>query len=151
MAGEFATSLLDEFHIGVLGETGVVSPLTKIAKYKKIVDRRTGASLAIRLHQFNDANECVPCHILFVAESATPESVAIVMQQFAELPVLVVGETPGFARAVGDAEFQLVDGEIRFELNLDHASNKNLKLDAKLLKAANSILKVQQSGAVTQN
>lgn len=140
-----------EFHIGVLGESGVIAPLQKIAKFKKIVDRRTGNSLPIKLREFANLSECQPCQILFVAESVAPDVVAAVLTQYADLPVLIVGETTGFARAKGNAEFLLVSGGVRFDLNLDATSQKQLKLDAKLLKAANSIVQTQTASSVTQN
>jgi hypothetical protein len=64
--------------------------------------------------------------------------------------VLLVGESPDFATSGGTAVFRLVDGGVRFDLNLDQANLKKLKLDAKLLKAANQIVSDRADNSVTQ-
>lgn len=139
----------EEFHFGVLGDSGVLAPLQKIAKFKKISNRRTGRAQRIKLHHFATPEECLPCQILFVSESVSPEAVAAVLKKFSDVPVFVVGETAGFAQADGNAEFLLVAGGVRFDLNLNTAGPKQLKLDAKLLKAANSIVQNRPADSVT--
>ena len=141
----------DAFHIGILGESGVVVPLEKLARFKKVADKRTGTQRNINLSRFRAVSECRPCHILFVAEAIDAEQIAEVLQRFESAPVLIVGETGNFAAAGGDAEFLLVNGGVRFDLNLYQTNRKRLKLDAKLLKAANQIVDETAATSVSQN
>lgn len=140
----------NRFHIGVVGESDIVVPLQKIAKFKKIQDRRSGAAKPIRLHQFASADAFTRCHILFVSESTPQETVAAIIRKTRTLPVLIVGETIDFAKLSGTAEFRLVNGGVRFDLNLGAANERQLQLDAKLLKAANSIVDRETAGSLTQ-
>lgn len=139
------------FHIGVLGETGVMTPLQKIARFKKVVNKRTGAKLSIQLTQYTTLEECRPCHILFVAENVDLALARQLRNRFDSQPVLIVGETISFATQGGTAEFLLINGGVQFALNIEQTNAKNLKLDAKLLKAANRIIDQSAIKPVSQN
>ncbi len=140
----------DALHIGVVGESRVMAPLRKIAKFRKVANKRTGVHQPIVLSQFQSVEECRPCHILFVAESIDAKQINEIQQRFKTQPVLIVGETANFATAGGGAAFLLVEGGIRFDLNLDQTNAKRLKLDAKLLKAANHIVHKSAINSVSQ-
>lgn len=139
------------FRIGVLGKSGIIKPLQKLAKFRKVVDKRTGVQRKIELSQFSTLEECRPCHILFVAENVVPQGAELLRQRFEFQPVLIVGETTSFATRGGTAEFLLLNGGVQFDLNLQETKAKKLKLDAKLLKAANRIIDQSVVKSVSQN
>lgn len=135
----FKDARAKEFRIGVLGESGIVGTLKKLAKRKTIRDRRTGVKMPLRILQFKSLKDYQDCQILVVPRSTSLEQRQAVTRKFSRKPVLLVGETTGFAQAEGTAGFLLMNGGIRFDLNVADAKRKGLSLDAKLLKAANRV------------
>jgi YfiR/HmsC-like len=75
------------------------------------------------------------CHILFVSstESAKAKELATRLEG---LPILLVGETPGFARQGGTINFTIKDNTVGFEVNVNAAKRSRLNISAKLLKLA---------------
>ena len=61
------------------------------------------------------------------------------------LPILLVGENSGFARAGGVVNFYISNGRVRFELNSKAAQARRLKLDAKLLSLGTEIRNTNSS------
>ena len=56
------------------------------------------------------------------------------------LPILTVGEADRFAEDGGAIGFCTEDNKIRFEVNLDAAGKAGLKISAKLLALAKTVL-----------
>ncbi len=118
------------FVIGVLGSSPVESTLREIAATKTINGRR------IAIERFNSAAAVRPCQILFVAGEVSPSEQQAAIQRLGDAPVLVVGESAGFAQRGAAVNFFIEANKIRFEINVDAARQRELKISAKLLALA---------------
>ena len=75
------------------------------------------------------------CQIVFVAASERRHFSAI-LSRVKKCGVLTVGEADGFTAAGGVINFKLVDGRVRFEINLAEAQQRELRISSKLLSLA---------------
>lgn len=55
-------------------------------------------------------------------------------------PVLTVADMPGFARAGGILDLTTIDDRLRFDVNTTAAERAGLKLSAKLLRLAATVI-----------
>ncbi len=112
--------------IGVLGKNPFGGLLDQISQ-KKLEGR------PIAVLRLSSMAEYKPCHILFVAASATAEdkSKALKLAQYA--PILLVGEEAGFAEQGGTINFVVEENKVRFQINPDAAKRSQLKISSKLL------------------
>jgi hypothetical protein len=117
----------DVFTIGVLGGDPFGGALDRVAKIKQLAGKRI---VILRLETLDQYR---PCHILFVPRTASAEEQAAAIERLGCQPVVLAGETPGFAERGGTLNFILVDGAVRFEINSDTAKRQGLSIDAKLL------------------
>ncbi len=115
------------FVIGTYGGNPFGDALERIAKQKTINGR------AIEFRQISRPADCTACHILFVPRSVSPETESQLFEQAAGKPVLLVGESPGFATRGGIINFYHSGSNVRFELNPDKSLENQLSLNAKLL------------------
>jgi hypothetical protein len=129
--------------IGILG----TDPFGTIID-KTVQDKRVGArGFAVkRLKWGADLKELKECKILFVGSSEKTHLDELV-QMVKGLPILTVGETPGFAEHGGVIRFVLEDNRVRFEVNVDAARQADLTISSRLLTLARII---QQSTADTR-
>jgi hypothetical protein len=72
------------------------------------------------------------CHILFVSKSEASR-VPGVLKACEGRPVLIVGETEGFAESGGVINFFIKDNRVRMEINTGEAQKKSLKISSQLL------------------
>lgn len=75
------------------------------------------------------------CHVLFVS-AASGERGDMALKALSGLPVLTVGEQPGFAQRDGMIELHVVDNRMRFDVNLAMVQRTGLKLSSQMLKLA---------------
>ena len=120
-----------EFRICVLGSDPFGSTLnparTKDIDGKKIViERKPGVDFISS------------CQILFVGNSEAGNLTKI-LEKLGSNPVLTVSDISGFSRKGGVVEFTENEGKIRFKINSKLASQKNLKISAKLLELAEEV------------
>jgi len=80
------------------------------------------------------------CHILFVPSSERKRfrSIAGSLEGSA---ILTIGEIQGFPTDGGVINFRLEDGRVRFEINLDAAGRKHLRISSRLLGLAQAVMK----------
>lgn len=121
------------FVIGVLGSDPFGGVLDEIAHTKK------ASELPIVIRRFPSLADYSPCHILFVPSNTSPGQRAEVIKRMRSSPVLLVGETSGFAAQGGTVNFYREDNKIRFEINLEAAKRQQLKISSKLLNLAKII------------
>lgn len=113
--------------IGTLGGNPFGDALQQIAQKKKL----NGRTIVVR--QIATAEESGSCHIVFVTRSVSDEEEKALFEFATGKPVLLVGETPGFASRGGVINFYHSGGNVKFELNPDKSLENKLSLNAKLL------------------
>ena len=84
------------FVIGTFGGNPFGDALERIAQKKTLNGR------AIVVRQIEKPEECVECHIVFVTRRVASDVEAQLFQQATGKPVLLVGESPGFAARWSD-------------------------------------------------
>ena len=103
-----------------------------------LADLVTGETLGSRplvAREVEGAGAIDTCHVLFVS---TPERRARseLLARAAMLPMLTVGEHPDFLDEGGVVNLRLVDGRVRFEINLAAADRSGVRLSSQLLRLA---------------
>jgi hypothetical protein len=104
---------------------------------RTVAGRRVG-SQPIRVQRLRRAAEIEPCTLLFVT-AAESERLAEVLGALRGRPVLVVGESPGFARRGGAIGFHVDGKRVRFETNRQAAAAAGLTLSSRLLALASAV------------
>lgn len=97
-------------------------------------DRKAGTR-AIRIVRCSRLADLGRVHLLFVAASEK-EQWAALLKTMKDKPVLVVGDTEGFAKAGAAINLYLEEGKVRFEINPEAATRHGITLSSKLLKLA---------------
>ncbi len=129
--------------IGILGTDPFGSLIDRIVENKKIGAR---GFVVKRLKWGTDLKDLKECKILFVGASEKAHLDDLV-QIVKSLPILTVGETPGFAERGGVIRFVLEDNRVRFEINVEAARQADLTISSRLLTLAKII---QQAPADTR-
>ena len=80
------------------------------------------------------------CQVLFISGSGDKKHVEEMLANTGTLPILTVGEGDRFVENGGAIGFCTEDNKIRFEVNLDAAGKAGLKISAKLLALAKTVL-----------
>ena len=121
--------------IGILGTDPFGAIIDQIVQEKKIGGR---GFVVRRLKWGTDLKDLKECKILFVGAS---ERVHIdeLVQIVKGLPILTVGETPGFAERGGMIRLVLEDNKVRFEVNVEAARQAGLTISSRLLTLARII------------
>ena len=115
--------------IGVLGDSPCVPALERLIKDRKV----NGRTIVVR--RIASAAEAKVTQLLFVG-SAQEAQFAGLEPAIESLPVLTVGESPGFETLGGAIDFVPQGDKIRFEINIDAAEHAGLKISAQLQKLA---------------
>jgi YfiR/HmsC-like len=131
--------------IGVLGTDPFGNVLDRLVQDKKIGQR----GFVVRRYKWGkdlkDLKDLRDCKILFVSVSEKAHTDEII-QLVKWLPILTVGETPGFAERGGVIRFTLEDNRVRFEVNVDAAHQADLNISSRLLTLAKIIPQTASSG-----
>lgn len=93
----------------------------------------------IRVLHFKKAGESQGCQILFLG-IADKKLVSATLAKLNGSPVLTVGESINFAQGGGMIGFLLEDNKVRFEINLEAAERAKLKISARLLALAKTVI-----------
>ena len=129
--------------IGILGTDPFGTIIDKIVQDKKVGTR---GFVVKRLKWGADLKELRECKILFIGASERAHMDELV-QMLRGLPILTVGETPGFAERGGVIRFVLEDDRVRVEVNVLAARQADLTISSRLLTLARII---QQSAGDTR-
>lgn len=131
--------------IGVLGTDPFGSVLDRLVQDKKIGQR----GFVVRRYKWGkdlkDLKDLRDCKILFVSTSEKAHADEII-QLVKWLPILTVGETPGFAEHGGVIRFTVEDNRVRFEVNVDAAHQADLNISSRLLTLAKIIPQTAATG-----
>ena len=122
--------------IAVLGEDHFGATLDRVLQGKKVNGRsfvvkrlKTIAELLKSVAELKD------CQILFVSSSEMAH-LSEAIQLVRGIPVLTIGDTPGFANRGGIINLILEDNKVRFEVNVDAAKQADLNISSRLLALA---------------
>jgi hypothetical protein len=121
--------------IGVIGVDPFGSLIDRIVEDKKIGSH---GFVVKRFKWGKDLKELKDCKILFISPSERAH-IDEILQQVKGLPILTVGETPGFAERGGMIRFTLEDNRVRFEVNVEAARQADLNISSRLLTLAKII------------
>jgi hypothetical protein len=100
---------------------------------------KTIGARPLRVQHFKVPREVQSCQVLFVAVGEN-KLLAETMATVSGRPVLTVGETEHFAADGGVIGFVVEANKIRFEINLEAAEKANLKISARLLALAKTVI-----------
>ena len=133
--------------IGVIGVDPFGSLIDRIVEDKKIGSR---GFVVKRFRWGKDLKDLKDCKILFVSASERAH-IDEILQLVKGLPILTVGETPGFAERGGIIRFTLEDNRVRFEVNVEAARHADLNISSRLLTLAKIISPSAPSATNTRN
>jgi hypothetical protein len=118
--------------IGILGTDPFGATLDRVLENKKL----DGRNLVIkRLKWSKELKDLKDCNILFVS-SSEKEHIAEVVNIVKLMPILTIGETPGFASRGVIINLILEGNKVRFEVNIEAAKQANLNISSRLLALA---------------
>jgi hypothetical protein len=118
--------------IGILGTDPFGGIIDRILADKKVDARRFVIKRLKWGMEFKD------CDILFVGASEAAH-LEEVIRAVKGLPILTIGETPGFAKRGCIINLIVEDNKVRFEVNLDAAKQADLNVSSRLLALAKII------------
>lgn len=96
----------------------------------KTIDNKTVTVRRIALPQ-----DAASCQMLFVSGSESPQLDPI-MAQVQGVPLLTIGDTPGFAQRGVMINFYIDGSKVHFEANIDAIQRGNINVSSQLLKLA---------------
>ena len=118
--------------IGILGTDPFGTTIDRVVENKKL----DGRNLVVkRMKWGKDLKDLKDCNILFVS-SSEKEHIPDLVNMLKWLPILTIGETPGFATHGGIINLTLQDNKVRFEVNIEAAKQANLNISSRLLALA---------------
>ena len=129
--------------IGILGEDPFGPVLDRVLAGKRVNGR---VFLVKRLKSVVDLKEC---HILFVSSSEIAH-LADAIHLVKGMPILTIGEIPGFAKRGGIINLVLEDNKVHFEVNVDAAKEADLTISSRLLALARIVQDPVADGKKTQ-
>jgi hypothetical protein len=118
--------------IGILGTDPFGATIDRVIENKKL----DGRSVVIkRLKWSKELKDLKDCNILFIG-SSEKDHLSEVINTVKWLPILTIGETPGFATRGGIINLTLEGNKVRFEVNVEAAKQANLNISSRLLALA---------------
>ena len=117
------------FVVGILGEDPFGAALEEAFRGKTLHHRR------IVVRRSSELGDLTPCHLLFISKSER-ERASRILDALKGMPVLKVGDFPGFATLGGCINFTVEGKKVRFEINPEAPKRANLKVSSKLLRLA---------------
>ena len=125
--------------IVILGEDHFGTTLDRALDGKKVNARSFVIKRAKSISELQRAlGTQKDCQILYVSSSEMPH-LSDAIQMLKGVPVLTIGETPGFARNGGIINLILEDNKVRFEVNVAAAKAADLNISSRLLALARII------------
>lgn len=115
--------------IGILGTDPFGPTIDRVLASKKVNDH------GFVIKRIKSAADAKDCHILFISASETSH-IGDDIRIAKSMPVLTIGEVPGFANRGGIINLTLEDSKVRFEVNVDAAKAADLNISSRLLALA---------------
>jgi len=117
----------------VLGEHEFLGTLDESISGKTIGNR------TLRVQHLKELQEATACQVIFVG-SDDKKRIPALFASLKDAPVLTVGDTENFAQNGGMIGLFLEDSKIRFEINLGSVEHAKLRINAKLLALAKTVI-----------
>ena len=116
---------------------GVIGPPELVDQVREAMHDRhlNGRPIEVRQVTRPDLNKF---HLLFIARSAQA-NLEELLDPKARRPLLVVTEAPGALEAGSVINFDVTDERVRFDVNLNSAGNRGLRVSAQLLNVARTV------------
>lgn len=115
----------------------VIGPASLAEELRQITIGRTVNGRPVEVRRAADAEAMAPAHIVFIADSEKQRLRDLV--RAAPRHALVVTESEGALAQGSVINFVLVEGRVRFEISLDSAEKRGLRLSSRLLAVAQSV------------
>jgi hypothetical protein len=100
----------------------------------KVIDGRP-----VRVLHFRQAQEIQGCQVLYIG-TQEKKVISAALAELKGTSVLTVGESEDFVQAGGMIGFFLEDNKVRFEINLNATERAKLKISARLLALAKTVI-----------
>ncbi|HET6244788.1 MAG: YfiR family protein [Bacteroidetes bacterium] len=119
----------EEFIIGIIGNSQINEPLAQIARTKTVNGKK------IIIQNFDNPEEIIFCHILFISRDTTfPLKTILARANFNG--TLIVSEKRGFAEQGTAINFVIDNDKVKFEANTKAIRSAGLTASSQLLKLA---------------
>ena len=115
--------------IAILGTDPFQGTLDSVLRGKQV----NGRDFVVKHLKWGD--DLKGCNIIFVSSSEKAHFDDF-FHQIHGLPILTIGDTPGFAESGGIINFVLEDDKVRFEIDVDAARQANINISSRLLALA---------------
>jgi len=102
---------------------------------ERTVSGKTVGERAVVVRHIPDAAAAGACHLIFIPASQDRRTRQVSIGAAGQ-PVLLVGETEGFAERGGSVNFVLDGDRLRFQINPGAAADRGMKVSSKLLQLA---------------
>jgi hypothetical protein len=119
------------FVIAVIGRDAMVDDLRNIA------GTRTVAGHMVEVRRATEADSAPPAHLIFIADAEKPRLRELLRN--APRYALTVTEVEGALSLGSMINFVIVEGRVRFEIALDNAEKRGLRLSSRLLAVAHAV------------
>jgi hypothetical protein len=103
------------------------------------VNGKSFGSRPLQVQHLKDWQPGAGCQVVFIGEAESKRHAAA-LASVNEYPVLTVGESEHFVQDGGVIGFCLVENKVRFDVNLEAAGKVRLKISAKLLALARTVI-----------
>lgn len=134
-AGAFADAATP-VRIVVLGDEELANELVQITTGRGVEGR------PVSIRRTRDAEAAADAHIVFVGRGEFARLRDIV-RNLRGRPVMIVTDSPGAMAQGSVINFMLIDRHVKFEIALDEAERRNLKVSSRLLAVAYNVRKGQ--------
>jgi hypothetical protein len=124
-------SLGDDFVACVVGDSPETPYLQRIARARKLKDRRGQVAVVAP----DRLDKLAGCNAVVIG-SVDKKQLALVLARTAGRPVLTIADAPGAADAGAIVNFYIEDEHVKYEINVRAAEDAGLVLRAKLLRLA---------------
>lgn len=114
---------------------GILGPDPFGAYIDQTVEGETINGTPIVVKRYNNPEEALGCHILFIKEKDQAK-LGNILKKLEERSILTVSDANGFAHMGGVIEFTLKESKIGLKVNPDAAKKQKLEISAKLLQLA---------------
>ena len=104
-----------------------------------LLANKTARGRTVALNYLQDIRQAGRCHVLYISRSEK-NSLGGILQYLGDRPVLTVSDIDGFAVKGGCIRLDIIDGKVRFNINVQAARRAQLKMSAKLLELARVVI-----------